>query len=324
MGIFKKREHIIPYEYPQLLAYKDAIRHSYWLHTEFNLTNDISDYRTKLTKPQQEAVKRTMLAISQIEVSVKTFWSDLYKRMPITEVGDVGMTFGESEVRHKDSYSFILDKLGLQKEFRTILEVPAIQGRIKYLEKYLSGTRSRDNKMFTKSVLLFSLFIENVSLFSQFLIIMSINKELNLLSGLDNIVQATSLEETIHGQFGTELINIIKTENPEWFDEDFEKLIKSAVNKAFKAECDMLDWIFEQGELQFLPKANIQEFIKNRFNQSLNSIGYSDVFEIKEDLISPSLWFDVKLTSKKEVDIFHKRSVDYTKKTKSITADDLF
>ena len=58
-------------------------------------------------------------------------------------------------------------------------------------------------------LLLFSLFIEHVSLFSQFLIMMSFNKELNLLKGISNVVEATSKEEEIHGNFGAEIINII-------------------------------------------------------------------------------------------------------------------
>jgi len=324
MGIFKERKTLLPYEYPQLLKYKEAIRHSYWLHTEFNLTNDISDYKTTLTPVQREVIKRAMLAISQIEVNVKAFWGDLYKRLPVLEIQATGATFSDSEVRHFDAYSFLIEKLGLQREFETVVEVPAIQARIKYLNKYLDGTRSRDNKMFTKSVLLFSLFIENVSLFSQFLIIMSFNKELNVLSGMDNVVQATSKEETIHGQFGSELINIIKKENPEWFDSEFEELIRSAVQKAYKAECKVLDWIFEEGKLDFLPVKVVQEFIKNRFNNSLESIGYDKEFDIDESLLKSTLWFDVELQSKKEGDIFYKRSIDYTKKTKSITANDLF
>ena len=178
-NIFEPRTNILPYEYPQLLEYKDAIRHSYWIDTEYNFTEDISDFMTRVNAMEREAIKRTMLAIAQIEVNVKTFWGDLYKRMPITpEIGDVGFTFAESEVRHKDAYARLLRILGLEEEFKNVIKKePAIEGRLKYLKKYLDGTRSRDNKMYTKSVLLFSLFIEHVSLFSQFLIMMSFNKE---------------------------------------------------------------------------------------------------------------------------------------------------
>ena len=323
-NIFEPRVNILPYEYPQLLAYKDAIRHSYWIDTEFNFTEDIQDFKINITSNQKDVIKKTMLAIAQIEVNVKTFWGDLYKRMPITEVGDVGFTFAESEVRHKDAYARLLRILGLEDEFKNVVKEPAIANRIKYLKKYLDGTRSKDNKMYTKSVLLFSLFIEHVSLFSQFLIMMSFNKDMNVLKGISNVVEATSKEEEIHGNFGAEIINIIKSENPEWFDAEFENLIDSACKKAYEAECGILDWIFEQGELSFLPKETIRHFIKNRFNNSLEKIGMKPIFNVNEDLLKSVEWFDIEITGTKEGDFFYKKSVDYNKKSKSITLDDLF
>jgi len=323
-NICKARTNILTYEYPQLLAYKDAIRHSYWIDTEFNFTEDIQDFKVTISDNEKDVIKKTMLAIAQIEVNVKTFWGDLYKRMPITEIGDVGFTFAESEVRHKDAYARLLRILGLEEEFQNVVEVPAIANRIKYLKKYLDGTRSRDDKMYTKSVLLFSLFIEHVSLFSQFLIMMSFNKEKNVLKGISNVVEATSKEEEIHGNFGAEIINIIKKENPEWFDAEFEELIYSACRKAYRAECGILDWIFEEGELSFLPKLTIFNFIKNRFNNSLEKIGMEPIFEVDEDKLKSVEWFDIEITGTKEGDFFYKKSVDYNKKSKSITVDDLF
>tara|TARA_R110001599_G_scaffold130172_4_gene305212 strand:+ start:1175 stop:2155 length:981 start_codon:yes stop_codon:yes gene_type:complete len=323
-NIFMPRENIMPYEYPSLLDYKDAIRHSYWIDTEFNFTTDIDDFKTKISDEEREVIKKTMLAIAQIEVNVKTFWADMYKRMPITEVGDVGMTFAESEVRHKDAYARLLRILGLEDEFKTVVEIPAIAGRIKYLKKYLDGSRSRDNKMYTKSVLLFSLFIEHVSLFSQFLIMMSFNKEKNLFKGISNVVEATSKEEEIHGNFGAEIINIIKKENPEWFDKEFEDLIYSACMKAYIAECDILEWIFEKGELKFLSKETIQNFIRNRFNNSLEKIGMKSIFPVDEELLKSTKWFDIEITATKEGDFFYKKQIDYNKKSKAITEDDLF
>lgn len=322
--IFQKRVNILPYDYPELLKYKDAIRHSYWIESEFNFTSDINDYHVVISKEERDIIKKTMLAISQIEVSVKTFWAKMYDRMPISEIGSVGMTFAESEVRHADAYSKLLTILGLQEEFTHVIEVPAIKDRIKYLSKYLDGTRSKDDKMYTKSVLLFSLFIEHVSLFSQFLIMMSFNKEKNIFKGISNVVEATSKEEDIHGNFGVEIINIIKQEHPEWFDEEFEQLIYSACNKAYKAECKVLDWIFEDAELEFLSKETIQHFIMKRFNNSLTKIGMKELFKPDLNLLEKTMWFDVEITSTKEGDFFNKKQIDYNKKSKSITEDDLF
>jgi len=63
-----------------------------------------------------------MLAIAQVEVAVKTFWGDIYRRLPKPEVGSVGYTFAESEVRHHDAYSHLLEILGLNSEFENIEE----------------------------------------------------------------------------------------------------------------------------------------------------------------------------------------------------------
>lgn len=86
-NIFEKRLNLKPYEYPALLEYIDAIRHSYWIHSEFNFTADIQDFKTQLTAHEREAIKRTMLAISQIEVAVKSFWGNIYHKMPKPEIG---------------------------------------------------------------------------------------------------------------------------------------------------------------------------------------------------------------------------------------------
>lgn len=118
--IFKKRINLKPYEYPELTEYKDAIRHSYWLHTDYNYTSDIQDYNVNVTEVERNALKNAMLAIAQVEVAVKTFWGDVYTRMPKPEIGDVGATFSESESRHSDAYSHLLEILGLNGEFERL------------------------------------------------------------------------------------------------------------------------------------------------------------------------------------------------------------
>ncbi len=322
--IFERRVNLKPYEYPQLYDYVPAIRHSYWIHTEFNFTSDIQDFKSRLDPVERSAIKNTMLAISQIEVAVKSFWGDLYHRMPKPEIGSVGSTFAESEVRHADAYSHLLEILGLNEEFHALKRKPAIMKRVSYLEASLRNAKSSDNQEYAECILLFSLFIEHVSLFSQFLIIMGFNKHKNMLKGISNVVEATSKEEQIHGDFGIDLIKILKAEHPEWFTAEYKESIKHLCEKAFEAECGLLDWIFEDGELDFLPKSVIVEFIKQRFNNSLESIGIEKVFEVDKDAVEKTQWFDDEITGTKHGDFFVKRSINYSKRTQSITADDLF
>jgi ribonucleoside-diphosphate reductase beta chain len=322
--IFKKRVNLKPYEYPELLEYVDAIRHSYWIHTEFNFTSDIQDFKVHVSPSEQNAIKNAMLAIAQIEVSVKTFWGDVYKKLPKPEIGNVGYTFAESEVRHQDAYAHLLEILGLNREFEKIRNIPVIIKRVEYLEKSIKNARSDDNREYAQAVLLFSLFIEHVSLFSQFLIIMAFNKYRNIFKGISNVIEATSKEEQIHGLFGIDLINIIKDERPEWFTQEYNDSIVESCREAFEAESAIVDWIFEQGEAQFMPKAVVKEFIKNRFNNSLNSIGLPRIFPIDEKLLEQTEWFDDEIIATKHGDFFVKRSINYNKRSKSITEDDLF
>ena len=322
--MFEKRINLKPYEYPELYEYVPAIRHSYWIHSEFNFTSDIQDFKTSLSNHERSAIKNTMLAISQIEVAVKSFWGDIFHKIPKPEIGSVGATFAESEVRHADAYSHLLEILGLNKEFEGLKKKPVIMKRVKYLETALSNSKSENNQDYAESVLLFSLFIEHVSLFSQFLIIMAFNKHKNMLKGISNVVEATSKEEQIHGDFGIDLIKILQTENPTWFNKDYENRIQDMCKKAFEAESAIIDWIFEEGELDFLPKSEINEFIKDRFNRSLESIGVNKIFKTDENLLSKTEWFNDEIIGTKHGDFFVKRSINYSKRTQSITGDDLF
>lgn len=322
--IFRKRVNLKPYEYPELIQYVTAVRHSYWLHTEFNYTRDIDDFKTRVQDHERDAIKKTMLAIAQIEVAVKSFWGNIYSRIPKPEVGSVGFTFAESEVRHMDAYAHLLDILGLNDEFKKLTEVPVIKKRVEYLEKVIAFSKTGEMREYSQAVLLFSLFIEHVSLFSQFLIMMSFNKHKNLFKGISNAVEATSKEEQIHGMFGIDLINIIRLEHPDWFDGSHRETVRMMCVEAYQAESAMIDWIFESGELDFLPKAQVKEFIKHRLNNSLRAIGMSAVFSVDEALLDKTEWFNDEVIATKHVDFFDKRSINYNKRQTSVTSDDLF
>ncbi|SIQ83265.1 ribonucleoside-diphosphate reductase beta chain [Alkalispirochaeta americana] len=323
-NIFRRRLSLKPWEYPELARYVDSIRHSYWIHTEFNYTSDIQDFKVHVTDCERDVIRKVMLAIAQIEVSVKTFWGDIYKKLPKPEIGSVGYTFAESEVRHHDAYAHLLELLGLNQEFETIHQIPCILGRIRYLEKTNLIAQGGEPRDYTLSILLFSLFIEHVSLFSQFLIIMSFNKYRNLFKGISNVIEATSKEEQIHGLFGIDLIRIIRQEQPQWFDQEMSRTIATLCQEAWCAESEIIDWFFEEGELDFLPKALIREFVKNRFNKSLKSIGEKPLLEVDQLMLQETDWFDDEVITTKHGDFFVKRSINYNKRSRSITGDDLF
>jgi ribonucleoside-diphosphate reductase beta chain len=315
MDIFHSRKTIQPYEYPHLLKYAHAIHESFWTPEHFTYDRDISDFLVKLDDTEREAVKRAMLAIGVIENKVKTFWARIDMRMPKTEIAITGHTFAGNEAIHQLTYEKLLNLLGLEKEFEKVIDIPCMQGRSDYLSKYLQGVYSKSNLEFTKSLILFTLLVENASLFSQFLIVASFKKHKNLLTNFNSVISATAREENLHAKFGEELINIIRKENPEWFDDVMEQKIRRNVNKALIAETEVLDWIFEKGELEFLPKESIIEYLKGRLNKSLNQIGYTNEFVLNEEILEPTNFLDVQLTSTSSFDFFNEKSTDYSQNT---------
>jgi len=66
------------------------------------------------------------------------------------------------------------------------------------------------------------------------------------------------------------------------------------------------------------------EFLKNRFNKSLESIGVDKIFDVDQSLVSETEWFDDEIIGTKHGDFFVKRSINYSKRSQSITSDDLF
>lgn len=313
--IFEPRQNVKPYEYPELIKFAKAIQHSAWTIEEFvdSLSTDKMDFHKDLTNSEREAIKRTMLAISHVEHAVKTFWARLDMRMEKPEISFVGSTFAGNEVVHSFAYSELLEQLGLNGEFEKLLGIPAIANRTKYLKKYLEGINSRSNKEFTKSLILFTLLVENVSLFSQFLIISSFSKYRNQLKTISKIINATAREEILHGRFGGELVNIIRSENPEWFDAEMEAKIRRSIHKAFDAEMGVLDWIFEKGDLPFISREAINEFLKLRLNDSLGLMNYGPEFETSDELLVASDYLTNMLLSTVDSDFFDKRPIDYQK-----------
>lgn len=322
--IFLPQENIRPLPYPHLKRYAKAIHAAFWEPDHFTYDRDVRDFKIELTPFHRQVTERSMLSIGVVENKVKTFWARVDMRCPNKSVADVAHTFAGNEVVHSFTYEHLLDLLGLDKKFETIFEdVPCMDGRVKYLTKYLSGVNSRSNKEFTKSLILFTLLVENCSLFSQFLIISSFSKYRSVMGNFSTVINATAREEILHGKFGAELVNIIRNENPEWFDDEMEQKTRRAVRKAFKAEEEVLEWILEGGELEWLSKEEILEFLKNRLNNSMNQLGYADEFEVNEDLLEKSDYMERMLLSTMDGDFFNKKVGDYNK-SNAYTEDSLW
>lgn len=302
----------------------DKIWQGFWTVNEFNFTSDVQNYRVDLSDQEREVIKRTASAIAQIEVAVKTFWAKLGNTLKHPSIIDLGIVMASNEVVHNRAYEKILDVLQLHDVFAENMKLDIIKGRVNYLKKYNEKNYENDRKQFVYSLILFTLFVENVSLFSQFYIILHFNRFKNVMKDLAQQVQYTRLEEQLHFSVGAQIINTLRTEYPELFDAELEARVRHEAEEAFKAESNIVDWMLGDYNDNHLNSDILKEFIKNRINDSFSSIGFNKIFEPNPKLIEETEWFETELFASSLTDFFHKRPVDYAKNSQSFDPDSLF
>ena len=322
--IFTEQISLKPDRYPWSNFYVEAIQNSFWTHRLFTFQSDVQDFRVNLSDHEREMIIRSLSTIGQLEISVKRFWAKLGENLPHPSLIDLGFVMASNEVVHGKAYSKLLESLGIEDSFEKILELDIIKGRVNYLQKYLRKFHTVNKRQFVYSLVLFTLFVENVALFSQFYTVSWFGKFKNVLKDTNKQVEYTSREEEIHSNIGIRLINVIKEEYPEIFDEELKEKILKESESAVKYECQIIEWILGGFDDEFLNADILKEFIKNRLNTTLSQIGYPNVFEIDEKLLEKTEWFNEQVLGNSQSDFFHGRPTEYGIANQSFSEDDIF
>ena len=331
-GLTNEREYSIfdeqvsrkPNRYPWTDQFIQAMHDGFWTDKEFNFKSDVQQFKVNLTDQEREIIIRVLSAIGQIEVAVKTFWAKLGDNLPHPSLQDLGYVMANVEVIHNNAYERLISVLDMEDIFEDNLKLEWIQGRVKYLKKYTHRFYKDSKKQYLYALILFTLFVENVSLFSQFYIINWFARFKNVMKDTDQQVKYTRNEENIHALVGIQIINTIREEYPELFDKDLEDKIAQEAEQAFISESKIVDWMVNGIDEPGLSANILKEFIKNRINESLTQIGFDKVFEIDQELLLPTVWFDEELLGNNMTDFFSSRPVEYSKKNQSFSEEDLF
>lgn len=195
MTIFDEQVARKPDNYSWAKDYIDAMHNGFWTDKEFTFTSDKQDFRVSLTEEERGIIIRTLSAIAQIEIAVKKFWAKLGDNLPHPSLVDLGLVLASVEVIHNLAYQRLLDELDLNHVFEENLKLDVINGRVQYLQKYNKKYYKDSKKQYVYALILFTLFVENVSLFSQFYIILWFERFRNVLKDTSQQVNYTKREE---------------------------------------------------------------------------------------------------------------------------------
>ena len=322
--IFEEQIPLKPNHYPWTKDFTLAMHNGFWTDAEFNFQSDLQDFKVKLNDVEKEIIIRSLSTIGQLEISVKKFWAKLGDNLPHPSLNDLGYVMSSVEVIHGEAYSRLLEVLGIEDSFDMILDEPLIKGRVNYLRKHLRKFHDDNKKQFVYSLILFTLFVENIALFSQFYTINYFGKFKNLLKDTNKQVEYTSREEDLHAKIGMKIVNVIRKEYPELFDEELETKILSEAKEAVEHECKIIEWIVNGYSSDNLNSPLLKEFIKNRMNEALKEIGFKKIFDVDKEALKKTAWFDELLLGNSKTDFFNSRVTEYSKNSQSFDENDLF
>lgn len=311
---------------PNLYPWTDDFIHAFtsnpWTSDEFSFQSDFDDFKIRLNGRERQVISRTLSAIGQIEIAVKEFWANLGRNLPHPGIKDLGFVMAYSEVIHNKAYERLLDLLNLEHLFEENLKETVVRARVGYLRKYAQRIYGDDRKQYVYAIALFTLFVENVSLFSQFYTILWFNRYRNVLKDTAQQIQYTKNEETLHAQVGIKIINTLREEYPELFDIELITRIRDECLEAFHAESNLIDWMVGDYEDDRISADILKTYIANRLTDSLEAIGIQS--PLNNPRIPETAWMDEEVFGTNKTDFFHKDSVDYTENDRAYDPKDLF
>ncbi len=324
MSVFEKTLHIDP-KYQHLDKYVQIMYRGFWTPAKYEkLINEVDKphFFNVLKFVDQTVIKRCILAVSIVEDKVKTYWSTLALDLPQTIIGDVGGLFGQSEVTHRRSYHALAEALGVSLEDVEKHEV--LKDRVAYLTKYIENDpKIIGKKRILKKLILFTSLVERCSLFTQFYILMSYAKNNKGLKTISALQESTAIEEVTHYNFGIDIVNIIKKEHPQLWDDYLIELVTDNIQIAYQSELKLIDWFFENGVPEHLTKEEVINFLNYNFNVVCKDLELDLKFDVDEKLFEEkSMWFKTKVFMTTDPDFFDTAISGYASEDEEINMEE--
>lgn len=325
MGIFDKEEYLDP-KYDYLNKYVLIMYKGFWTPAKYEKgikEVDAPHFFNAMGSVDQTTIKRCIMAVNLVEDKVKTFWSVLSLDLPQTIIGDVGGLFGMSEVTHRRSYHSLAEALKVDNN--DLEQYEALRGRIEYLKKYIeTDPKLIGKKRILKKLVLFTSLVERCSLFTQFYILMSYAYRNKGLINVSSLQESTALEENVHYSFGIDLINIIKSQYPQMWDEYMIELVSDNIKIAYQSELNLIDWFFENGVPEHLSKEEVVNFLNYNFNIVCKDLKLDIHYNVDEDLFEEkNSWFKNKVFMTTEPDFFAAPVSSYASDDQTTNPEDI-
>ncbi len=291
---------------------------NHWLPTEIIMQNDIEQWRAKdvLSDDERKAFKTVLGFFTTADsIAANNIVIALYRHITSPECRMYLLRQAYEEAIHTHAYQYIVESLALDSGeiFNMYREVEAIYNKASFIlsfnegifnPNFKTGTFENDQK-FLENIVIFSLIMEGIFFYSSFAVIFGFHRQHKMVGSAEQI-QYIMRDESQHLNFGINLINTIKEEQPELWTPEFQQRIIALVHEGARLEYTFAETVFPKG-IFGMNAESFKQYIEHIADRRLARIGLPAQYNVA----NPFPWMSEAVDLSKEKNFFETRVTEY-------------
>jgi ribonucleoside-diphosphate reductase beta chain len=310
---------LVPFKYKWAWEKYLAACANHWMPQEINMSRDIAMWRDPngLTDDERRLVKRNLgFFVTADSLAANNIVLGTYRHITAPECRQYLLRQAFEEAIHTHAYQYIVESLGLDdgEVFNMYHEVPSIRGKDEFLIPFIdtltdpqfkTGTIDADQQLL-KSLIVFACLMEGTFFYVGFVQILALGRQ-NKMTGAAEQYQYILRDESMHCNFGIDVINQIKLENPHLWTTEFRSEIRDLIHKGVELEYRYAEDTMPRGVLG-LNASMFKEYLRFIANRRCRQIGIDPLFT---GASNPFPWMSEMIDLKKEKNFFETRVTEY-------------
>ncbi|MFN9195790.1 MAG: ribonucleotide-diphosphate reductase subunit beta [Pseudomonadota bacterium] len=310
---------LVPFTYKWAWEKDLATSANHWMPQEVNMNRDIALWKDPngLTEDERRIIKRNLgFFVTADSLAANNITLGTYRHITAPECRQFLLRQAFEEAIHTHAYQYIVESLGLDESeiFNAYHEVASIRDKDEFLIPFIdaimdphfsTGTPEADQTLL-KSLIVFACLMEGLFFYVGFTQILALGRQ-NKMTGAAEQYQYILRDESMHCNFGIDLINAIKLENPHLWTAEFKAEIRALFLKAVELEYRYAEDTMPRGVLG-LNASMFKGYLRYIANRRAQQIGLDALFPSEEN---PFPWMSEMIDLKKERNFFETRVIDY-------------
>lgn len=275
-----------PFQYPWAVELSKKHEEVHWIEDEAELSEDVQDWKTKLSEDEKEFITHILRLFTQSDVQVgENYHELLIPKFKNNEVRNMLSSFASREAVHQRAYALLNDTLGLpDEEYHKFLEYKEMADKVDFMKEGDITTHTGLALALAQSV-----FNEGLAVFASFVMLLNFQRH-GKMKGMGTIVEWSIRDETLHVQGNAKLFRTFCEEHPRIVNDEFKLGIYQMFRDAVALEDKVIDLAYSNaGSIDGLTADEVKQYIRYIADRRLIQLGLKGNWKVKDN---PLPWLD--------------------------------